>query len=410
MMLPMINRKYTLLGFLLTICCMASAQEFRMQAPLGRVQVSGFYAIDITPALSAHIEADMRDLRIKDSASSFYTPYIVRKGQAVVHSGVFTELPVRRTTTDSIYTVTDIENTTGEPISDITLLIANTAVERLISVSGSNDDAKWYIIDNNLLCHRSYDNRMGSYAQAIHFPLSRYKYFRLRINNAQTDQLNIIKLGQYKEDGRPAEVAYMRNPRPWISQKDSSNLSFVMVHSDIPYLLDRVQLFVSGAKFFQRNAVISVRVGDSDATYYPSIGCSINSLGPAIVQMPGVKTRDICIEIDNKDNPPLVIDSVATFAEAQQVVVWLEPGKTYYLLAGDRKASTPQYDLSQFRDSIPAQLPMLLPGKFGPTPHSVAVVKAKDNNNWLWPTIIGAVLVLGLLTWRLLKDVKQNAA
>ncbi|GAA4463345.1 hypothetical protein GCM10023093_11580 [Nemorincola caseinilytica] len=392
---------------LLLVCSTAMAQEFRMQAYIGRVQVPGFYAIDVTPALTGQIEPDMRDLRLKDSASAFFTPYIIRKG-TIRHNNVFTELPVVNTGTDSIYTITDIENTTGQALADVTLLIANTAVERLISVSGSNDRSKWYIIDNNVFCRRSYDNTSGWYAQTIHFPLSRYRYFRLRMNNAHTDPLNIIKVGRYTKYETAPTVSYMANPKPLVSQRDSAGVSYIHIYNDLPHIVERVQLFISGPKFYQRSGTVSVHSSDdSDAEYYPATIFSVNSWGRTIIPLPATK-RDIRIQIENRDDPPLIIDSAATYIEAQQIVVWLDTGKTYYLLAGNRNATTPQYDLVQFRDSIPEQLPVLTHGPFKALERKIAIEKKEERNNWLWPSIVGAVVVLGLLTWRLLKDMKQG--
>ncbi|MES2701923.1 MAG: hypothetical protein V4649_04745 [Bacteroidota bacterium] len=398
-----------LLPCLLATRAFAQAQQYKVKAPLEQVTTGGFYAIDITPEMTAHAKADLADLRIADSAGSF-VPYIVRKRrQPQTQGGTFTEFPVYRNTTDSSYTIVELENTLRENIAGISLVLQNTAVERYTTVSGSDDKARWYIIDDKILFHRSYNNTNGTYLQTINFPVSAYRYFRLKIYNEHTDPLHIVKAGHYATvTATAAQPEFESNPAPVVTQKDSSGISYITIQNAAPYLTNRFTLNITGAKYYQRNATVYIQAYEHDSVglQYPVVQFTLTSARPAVVDVPAQKAYAIRILIENKDDPPLTITAATTQQEKQQMVAWLEPGNAYSLLAGNPSASTPQYDLSHFRDSIPMLLPVVNAGPFTAVAHTVSTATKAKGNSWLWSAIVIAVLLLGALTYGLMRDLK----
>ena len=94
-------------------------------------------------------------------------------------------------------------------------------------------------------------------------------------------------------------------------------------------------------------------------------------------------------------------------ARKQQLVAYLEKGKTYYLVGGSETVMRPQYDLVQFRDSIPDRLDVLHYGEL------VANTAPLGETNmysrvWLWPSIILMIGILGLLTVKLMRDMRRK--
>src|SRR5690606_21266124 len=97
-----------------------------------------------------------------------------------------------------------------------------------------------------------------------------------------TDPLNIIRIGRYTKYEAAPRVAYMANPAPLVSQKDSGGVSYIKVRGHLPHIVDRVRLFIAGPRYYQRSGTVFVRSSDdSDAGYQPATTFSVNSLGPA---------------------------------------------------------------------------------------------------------------------------------
>ena len=406
------HRKYTLIfATLLCLCCglVASAQH-AMRAVIGVVPQSGFYAVQVSPKLSAWLRPDLADLRIRDTGSAYFAPWIVRRTPHIVLRNQFVEFPITAIRTDSGYTIVDIENPDASGISSLTLLIGNTAVERYTAISGSDNGRQWYIINDQILFLRSYDNVTGAYSQTINIPLSKYRYYRLRINNAHTDPLNILRAGHYQHIDSVVPADFVTNPAPAIWQKDTGNVSVIHLRNAMPWHTSRISLSFTGPRFWQRTADAFVSGTDSADMMWPVASFTISSSQPTVIDLPARNASRIHIVVHNADNPPLRVSSVSTAMRTQQVVVWLSAGKYYELLAGNPQAAMPVYDLSHFRDSLPDAIPSLQVGPLQPMQRKVAtaVAPAPSRLNWMWAAIVGAVIVLSLFTWRLLQDVRRK--
>ncbi len=64
------------------------------------------------------------------------------------------------------------------------------------------------------------------------------------------------------------------------------------------------------------------------------------------------KSNRLRLEIDDKDNPALTIDSIQAFQLTRSLVSYLDKGTGYNISFGDSSAKAPNYDLAAFSDSI----------------------------------------------------------
>lgn len=388
------------------------AQQFKIRATLDTVRETGFYKIAISPELTAATNADLSDIRIATDGNVF-VPYINQKEikRAPVEIEIFQQFPILSNTTDGKFTVVVLENPNPGRLARLDLVVSNNAVERSISLSGSDDKTSWFIIDDSLWFHRSHTSKEYNYVQNLDFPLSSYKYFRLKIDNGITDPLNIVKAGLYNFQNYGPLYQQPENPAPTFTQKDSSNrISYLVIKNTAAYLTDQVDLKISGPRFYNRSGTAYIMHSENDSSSITNPVAHFVLSSDSISNFftfTGQKAKTIILEIDNKDNPPLKITGVSTRQEIQHLVAWLEKGKIYSLLAGDPNAEAPQYDLSHFKNKIPEDIPTLSYGPLMPVSATVAPAAKPEKNYWLWPTIVGAVIVLSLLTYRLMKDAKQ---
>ncbi len=385
-------------------------QEYNVKTSIETVPATGFYKIPVTPVLTGFAKSDLSDVRIVTDSNTF-VPYINQREVRTVKPEAFTTFPILSNTTEGRYTTIILENSLTAGATNLSLAMSNTAVERYTAVSGSDDKNKWYIIDDSILFHRSYRNTDGNYIQTISFPLSKYKYFKLKINNAGSDPLRIVNAGVYKNADMQAGPGFINNPPAAFTQKDSGNISYIIIKNESPWLVRKVNVQVNGPKFYNRSALAYIMhdKNDSSTLNDPVTTCTVSSDKPCTFDLNEQKVQTIILEIDNKDNPAVKVINVSTSQEQQYLVAWLEKGKTYSLLAGNPKASAPQYDLSHFKNDIPATLPSLSVGPVTAIPSTPTLSPVKPiTNYWLWPTIIVAVIILSLLTYRLMKDMKQS--
>jgi hypothetical protein len=122
-----------------------------------------------------------------------------------------------------------------------------------------------------------------------------------------------------------------------------------------------------------------------------------------------VKSRSLLLDIDNEDNAPLVLDKVEASQMERYLLTWLEPGK-YELLAGDKHALTPKYDLQYFVDTVSHEPAALMPGPLTAIAiRSLPVIKpSRDYKGfYLWGSIVVVLLLLVWLCLNMLKSIGQ---
>jgi hypothetical protein len=417
-----INKKTALffIGFCFTTS--AIAQQFKYKAALDTVTKTGFYQLNVSANLSAHIKTDFSDLRITDEKGK-WVPHLIKHVLPNLMPSAFKEFPIlTNEITDSGKTKLIIENKGSslvvnnvpvKNINELVLFIKNASVSRYAAISGSNDQQRWFIIGENILLTKNYEIKENYFISSIAIGNSDYKYFKLVIDNEKADPLNIIKAGSYADLTYYAQNYFTGNPDAVLNQTDSSDgKSYIKIKNNAAYHIDRITIKASGAKFFDRNANIYLPENDSTENtinYNTILSIKISSSGSNTFDLKKLKAKTFYVIIDNKDNPPLKINSISTEQQSNTIITYLEKDKSYYLFADDETAVKPDYDLEHFKDSIPPNIDIT---GFGPFIKVEAVKtaeqKSSSNKWWLWPSIIGAILILAFLSWKLLGDMKKS--
>lgn len=421
----MIQRNKSLITAFMGCLCLvtANAQHFKYTAALDTVSKTGFYQVSITPELSAHVKTDFSDLRIADEKGA-WVPHIIKTALPRFSQSALKEFPIiSNQLNDSGKTILVLENKgmglrAGNKelldISEIVLYIKNTAVSRYAVLSGSNDQKNWFIINENILLARNYESDSSYFISSVKFNNADYKFFKLVIDNEKSDPLNILKAGTYFNITFQSVISSITNPAAVLTQKDSSDgRSYIKVQQTAAFHADEILVDAAGAKFFKRNAALFLPQNDSSTVlrYNPEFSFVIASGSSSLFSIKKIKAAVFWLVIENNDNPPLQIKAVGTRQTITNAVAWLEEGKKYFLLADDAMAQQPDYDIASFKDSIPANIPVINIGPFTKIETPVITEqKNTDNKWWLWPAIIGAISILGFLSWKLLADMKKTEA
>jgi len=174
----------------------------------------------------------------------------------------------------------------------------------------------------------------------------------LRIYDEQgTETPYVLKTG----DRDTLNAGFQSIPDPEIRRQDSSNRhTYYRLRYDDAYRIDRLSFVIANPVLFKREAFISSP--DFDAGIVEAI-----SIDPTdtVFRGPPMKATELLIDINNKDNPPLVISRVATAQSGIYLVVLLRGDRRYRLVAGDPSVRAPDYDLHFFTDSLTSAPPVL---------------------------------------------------
>ena len=144
-------------------------------------------------------------------------------------------------------------------------------------------------------------------------------------------------------------------------QKDSSDRhSYLTIEYPEAYQIDWLAFVIRSPVYFRR----TVQVSAAGANPGEWVRLDDLVLDPKhfFFKITNVKTRQLRIDIANKDNTPLVINEVPSFQSARNLLAYLQAGSVYEVVAGNAQATAPEYDLKYFTDSVHGTLRELAPG------------------------------------------------
>jgi hypothetical protein len=386
----------------LFLCVKAGAQTFNYSADLDSVQKSGFYAFSITPELSTMLKTDFRDLRIRDKTGN-PVPWLAASNIPMLRPELLRALDiVQNSTTDSGQSVLIVRNDPKDKIDGFYIRFRNAAVSRTINLSGSHDGNKWYSIIENVSLERRFIQDHDSFLENISFPLSSYTFYRAIIYNGKNDPLDILSVQKRIHRESPAIHVLVENPPVTFNRKDSARTTRIRINNPGRFHISHLGMQVKAPRFFKRQMDILTNdflVGNFTITSDSLVNLSLPLLNDSVIR----------IQIYNDDNPPLDISSISTSQDPEQIIAYLDSGKSYQLEMMSADAQPPRYDLVNFKDSIRENIKQIGVSNIAriPAPR-IATPLVLFRNSWLWVTL-GAVLIgLIFFTIRLTKEVGKR--
>ncbi len=414
-----INRKIKTIALCLAgslLCAVAGAQPnlFRYKADVTKpgsgkvfgVDSSGVYSIRLSPEFIAKsTNKEFTDIRLMDENGRFVAYSLVDTsfGERIQTFIPFPEVKQRIVADSATVYIADAGK--KGPVSQLWLTFKNTAVDRLASLSGSDDLQHWYAIKEGIEFQGSVDDSKTEYEQVLNFPRSNYRYYRVQMNNRRNDPVKIIKSGVYTSISLAPHTDRI-TPVAVTAKGGQRQTSYFIVFDD-NFDLFSIQPTVSSVKPYNR-AVIVYDIGQKDEQkIYEG---RISSFSPPDFIPCPAKTNRIRIDIMNGDDSPLIFKDVVAWTRRRYVAAFLEKGHQYHLLTGDSTAKEVSYDLT-FMNSKPMS-------QFIPAEHS-AVYKnpaygklvfkvSKDYTQLIWISIAVVLILLSLLTWRMVRELNAK--
>ena len=404
------------LSLLIVMFCFAyaSGQSFTSEATIPDVKKDAFYRILISPDLSPYLNSELSDIRIYDGESR-EVPYLLQKETPAYHSANFLEYEIiKKESKRGCCTSLILRNPDKTPINNIHLTIKNADASRDAALLGSDDNKNWFAIKDHFTLSAPATSHESQEAKIVGFPWSNYEFYLLDINDSIHAPLNIIAAGYYKEQstyGRYQTLAAEVTSADSVAQKKT----YVKVLLNSLQFVDKMEITVSGAKYYRRNATLyekRVRIGKNGKRieYYNEIeNFELTSGRSAVIELSNVRAQEFLISIDNQDNPPLSLSEVKVFQLNRYLTTWLEQDESYSLKFGQRQLTAPNYDLKYFRDSIPDHVAILEVANIKKLDKTEAEVSDTFFNSkaFIWIAIVAVMLVLGVMSVKMVREASQ---
>ncbi|MVM28812.1 hypothetical protein GO755_02115 [Spirosoma sp. HMF4905] len=407
------NKLIGLLLLSLLIPISGRTQSFRFQASVDAVQKSGFHRVLLSPDVVGHLNASLTDVRLYDSQHQ-EVPYLWARQHATQSDSFIDYELTSKQLRPNVSTTLVIRNQTKQRINSLNIVVKNTNVGKKARLSGSSDAQNWYAIDDEIWLRPTQNTVSTTEVKQIDFPLSDYSYYRLIINDSLSTPLNILRIGHYEQ--LASMRAYSIIPNISFSQRDSSDKN-TYIHLVRPNdaRFDKLTILVNASLPFRRRADIGqfrtrrLKRGRIDHWFEIVRTIELNSTDSNVVDLPGLKAKDLYVVVANDDNPPLVIREVRAYQLTTYLLANLTAGQSYQLHFSADNTAAPTYDLTPFKTVALTSQPIIGIGNL----RSIGVDSDRStsfftDNRVIWPALSLVLLVLGIMSYRMLREMGQK--
>ena len=432
--------------YLLAICLFpfaANAQIFHWESPVDPVSKNGYYRILLQPDVTSKLQTNFSDVRIYDK-DSIETPYLIYKDEATqgVDRFVTYELIDKRLEStyqehmlrSRYYSFITVKNSLGNPIDHIVLEVNNAQAKKEMTLTGSYDGIHFFaLVDRfTVSSFNTYNKgeRKTTSLLRFDFPLTDYKFYRFNFDDwtwwwHNSDRpIFVVRAGYIEPTFIPEEC--LEIPRPLLLQTDSSKQkqSFIQISFADSQYVDHLGFSIvtrnkSGDYYRAASLYQIVETTKSGITTKEEVFISstiLSSVNANEINLGRMRVKNLVLKINNDDNQPLIIDTVRAFQVKHYLVADLEKGNQYFIRFGNDSIPAPVYDLTYFKNKIPTKPDVIKSGirkDITAAQNKTAEATSLGENLFkdkrvIWGAIGLVILLLGVMTARMLKEMKSK--
>jgi hypothetical protein len=412
--------KHIIISIILMTGCVNSivGQSFSHEVVIRGVSKDSLYKIPLNPYHKQYMSADLHDMRIYDSKNK-EVPYVVLSEPLLKAKSDFIPYEIVSQNHFSTFSEIVIRNANKDKISNIAFNINNSDSYKYCSIEGSDDMKQWYSVSEVQELSLAYNELYTNQYKCIYFPLNDYQYFRLSVDDWYAHPLKINSAGCFKNSiiaGKLNDVTFTKT----ISEDVKSKKTIVRLSFTNNQSINRIDFKVKAPRLYMRHAIIYANrereLKHHQKEQYKEVlfEFDLKSNNVLFFDVPQLNEKELFIEIENKDNPVLEIETIICKQLASYLVCDFMANQTYILKCGNDKLKQPEYDLGNFVSQIPQLLPEAkLEAIKVLEKESTPLVKEKyksffETPQFLWLCLgIGSIIIF-LFSRSLLKDMGKK--
>lgn len=403
---------------ILIISCKANfiAQSFTHEAIINGIAKDSLHKIPLDPSYKQYMCADLHDIRIYD-AKQKEVPYVVLCEPLLKSKSDFVSYDIVSQKHFNTFSEIIIRNTSKDKISNIAFNINNSDAYKYCSIEGSDDMKQWYSVSELQELSLAYNELYTNQYKCIYFPLNNYEYFRLSVDDWYSHPLKINSAGCFKNSviaGKLNEVAFSKT----ITEDQKSKKTNIHLVFSNNQTVNRIDFKIKSPRLYLRHAIIYVnreqQLKHKTEKYKETLfEFDLKSDDILFFDVPQLNEKELFIEIENKDNPPLEIETISCKQLASYLVCDFTGNQNYTLKFGDTKLKSPEYDLINFVSQIPQLLPEAKLEPMKGITQKAAIVKIKEKSfletkQFLWLCLAIGSIVIFFFSRSLLKDMGKK--
>ena len=393
--------KQYLLVFLIFLVQQGFSQTWKAELPV--VEKSDYYNVELNQEL---IGAGLKYLKILDENGN-ETPYFIRSTDPIKEISDFERFDlVKNTEKDSVNTII-VNNKPLENLNRFCIIIQQAETEKYASLRGSNDLRQWYIVKQQTKVSGFRQTADNTEMLILDFPQGNYRYYEITLWNDQKSPLEVLKVGKIKNSNIYGNFTLI-DPGKFVFANNSTNKNTCLSFPELKhtYCINKIELNIKNKPDYYRQAMVIDSVSFDRTSFY----LSSTSENTFFIDNFFFSPQTFII-IENRNNPPLSIDSVQLYGLCRYACLYLEAGKKYQLSLDSKEPVSSVYDIEYFRDKIPADIPVIKVNNLYYQPEKVVPPRKLtlfERPVFLWSVIIIVGAFLVFISVRMIKEMKEK--
>lgn len=344
-------KKCTVILFILFLVQQAFTQIV-WKADLPVVSKSDYFNIELNQEL---IGAGLKHLKIVDEQNQ-EVPYFIRSTNPIQEIKNFEEFELQSNRIKDSLNVVIVHNRYAENLNRFCLVLQRADVQKYVAIKGSNDLKQWYIVKQQTgISHLGQQGSGNTEMLILDFPQGNYLYYEITLWNNQPSPLDILKVGKIRNSNLYGNLVELNLGQP-VQENNSSKKETSIRFPELAhtYCINKIEFSIKNKPDYRRQIMLM------DSVTYDSRYLMLSSRSNNVFYLDDFYLgANHSFVIENKNNPPLVVDSVKFYGLSRYACAYLEAGRKYQIILNDEEYVSNQYDIEYFKNEIPDSIPIL---------------------------------------------------
>lgn len=389
--------------------------QYHTTGKIKSVSENGLHEIILSPEIRSYSKQDLSDIRIFDSKGN-EIPYFIQSNN-VVSTNAFEEYAIISKT---VYPKKSTSIIIAVPVNkhnnQLSLFIANADVAKKYSVSGSDDQKEWFGISDSQTLYDLNSTSETSVVKTISYPLSTYHYLKIDFDDQKTLPVNILKVGNFNTQFQKNALQEISPKKSVKTEIPSEKETEIHVLFNAPQVINEISFEILKPTYYKRTTILYKKTKretkrKSQVFDEEIISFELNSGTKNTFTFPEIFEKEFFIKIENHDNQPLEISKIKYAQKPISIVADLNSNENYILKTGNTNLTEPEYDLSNFKSKIAANLPQtaVYDIEQKTTVKSQTAKQSFWQQSWfMWLCIVLGGITILFFTVSLVKDLKRK--
>lgn len=318
--------------------------------------IKGYKFVELTPNINSIANQNLSDLRILNDENKQIPYFLQEESFSVVDNFI----PLKyKISFKRKFTKIIINNSDEKLFNHFTFKVSNADVNKTCKIEGSNNNKKWFVVSEKLHLSLNNNSEKSFNYYNIHFPSIQYKYIKIEINDSLSSPIHIKEIGYFNRKIIQKKTTFNKLNYTY-DALEKGNTTLIHVKANRTFRINKIDFNINAPELYKRDItfyILKKRNKKEVKQIFKQL--TLSSENKNSFDNLNFSHKDFWIEINNKDNQPISIESVNFFQKITYLVADLKADKTYTIIAGDKALKKPSYDLVNFKDKIKKNLSTL---------------------------------------------------